>query len=163
ALRSAITVWLRARGYITTDTVASQQSDSGEDEAGQLQSEYLAQMQGVLPADRDAAALQEADELGAYPSTASSGLRQQSATATRQPAVSKPRKSQDDSKPEANDSSAAQVLHRQSPYNLLALRDLYTQLPEQTSSLRRFGSELFVTHGTGRKETTLDLPIGPDY
>src|SRR5215831_1412452 len=43
ALRSAITVWLRARGYPSAETMAAQQSDSPEDDTGQLQSEYLAQ------------------------------------------------------------------------------------------------------------------------
>ena len=37
-----------------------------------------------------------------------------------------------------------EVLHRPTPYNLLSLRDLYTQLPEQNGQLKRFGSDVFL-------------------
>ena len=37
-----------------------------------------------------------------------------------------------------------QVLHRTAPYNMLSLRDLYTQLPEQDEGkLKRYGSDVF--------------------
>ena len=49
------------------------------------------------------------------------------------------------------------------PSELLALRDLYTQVPEQTSSLRRFGSDAFLHHGLNSNEMVTDLPVGPDY
>ncbi len=50
------------------------------------------------------------------------------------------------------------------------MRDLYTQIPEQVASLKRFGSEVFVNRnmsamargGAGR-DTPLDVPLGPDY
>jgi protein involved in polysaccharide export with SLBB domain len=62
------------------------------------------------------------------------------------------------------------VLRRPTPYNLQSMRDLYTQIPEQTASLKRFGSEVFVNRnmsamargGAGR-DTPLDVPLGPDY
>jgi protein involved in polysaccharide export with SLBB domain len=163
ALRSAITVWLRARGYLTADSIAAQQSDSPEGDERQAGSEYLPQMDAVLPTDREAMALQPSGEFGDSRSPATSRSRQQFETTAQPSPVTKPHKLQAESRPEANDSSAVQVLHRPSPYNLLALRDLYTQVPEQTSSLRRFGSELFVNHGTNRKDTAVDMPIGPDY
>ena len=162
-LRSAITGWLRARGYLSAESLSSQESDSSTGEEDQSRSEYLAQMQAMLPTDREASALQTNDELADHQSASTGRMRSQSDAAAQQMAASKPRKLPAESKPEANDSSAAQVLHRASPYNLLALRDLYTQVPEQTSSLRRFGSEIFINRGTNRKDTPLDMPIGPDY
>ena len=62
------------------------------------------------------------------------------------------------------------VLRQQTPYNLQSMRDLYTQIPEQAASLKRFGSEVFVNRnmsamargGAGR-DTPLDVPLGPDY
>ncbi len=63
--------------------------------------------------------------------------------------------------PPANDS--VEVLHQSAPYNLQALRDLYTQVPEQRSEVKRFGANVFLTRGMGTKEMPIDLPIGPDY
>jgi protein involved in polysaccharide export with SLBB domain len=56
-----------------------------------------------------------------------------------------------------------EVLHQAAPYNLQSLRDLYTQVPEQSAKLKRFGSNMFVSRGLATKEIPLDLPIGPDY
>src|SRR6185437_17009959 len=36
---------------------------------------------------------------------------------------------------------APRVLHRPSPYNLASLRDLYTQIPDISGHLTRFGSD----------------------
>ena len=66
-----------------------------------------------------------------------------------------------------------QVLRRPAPYNLTALRDLYTQIPSSPEKLRRFGSEVFVNRsapivaglsmGSASVSQPLDIPIGPDY
>ncbi len=68
-----------------------------------------------------------------------------------------------------------EVMRSPAPYNLQSLRDLYTQLPQQTGQLKRFGSEIFLARealssrevATGRdtpgRETPLDVPLGPDY
>lgn len=65
------------------------------------------------------------------------------------------------------------ALHRSAPYNLRALRDLYTQVPDSPEHLKRFGSRLFTNRDAKRSATssfapdgrgsTLDVPIGPDY
>lgn len=55
------------------------------------------------------------------------------------------------------------LLHSTPPYNLQALRDLYTQVPEQTAELKRFGSDVFLRRGLESREMPIDLPIGPDY
>jgi len=67
-----------------------------------------------------------------------------------------------------------QVLRQPAPYNLLSMRDLYTQIPEEGEHLKRFGSEVFVTRpplpttrvtspATPIQENPLDIPIGPAY
>jgi protein involved in polysaccharide export with SLBB domain len=61
------------------------------------------------------------------------------------------------------------VLRRPAPYNLMALRDLYTQIPSSPEKLKRFGSEVFVHRNAagslslGSGSQALDVPIGPDY
>jgi protein involved in polysaccharide export with SLBB domain len=70
------------------------------------------------------------------------------------------------------------VLRRPAPYNLQSLRDLYTQLPDDSRPLKRFGSELFtrdaststrdrdnmaMSRGESGRDTPLDVPLGPDY
>ena len=47
--------------------------------------------------------------------------------------------------------------------NLMAMRDLYTQVPDQSSSLKRFGADVFLNRGMQSKQMPLDLPVGPDY
>jgi protein involved in polysaccharide export with SLBB domain len=64
-----------------------------------------------------------------------------------------------------------QVLRRPAPYNLMSLRDLYTQIPNSPERLKRFGSEVFVNRslvsamsvGAAASTSPLDVPIGPDY
>jgi protein involved in polysaccharide export with SLBB domain len=56
-----------------------------------------------------------------------------------------------------------EVVHQTAPYNLQSLRDLYTQVPEQTSKLKRFGSDMFLNRGLDTKQMPVDIPIGPDY
>ncbi len=61
------------------------------------------------------------------------------------------------------------VLRLPSPYNLRSMRDLYTQIPDQTARLKRFGSEVFLNRdvvaarGVSARDTPLDTPLGPDY
>jgi protein involved in polysaccharide export with SLBB domain len=62
------------------------------------------------------------------------------------------------------------VLRQPAPYRLRSMHDLYTQVPEQTAPLKRFGSEMFVTRdmtsmtkGMSSSDTPLDVPLGPDY
>lgn len=72
-----------------------------------------------------------------------------------------------------NATDEPQVLRRPTPYNLLSLRDLYTQIPDASGHLTRFGSDLFVMRNSqGRPMLApnengtsegLDVPLGPDY
>jgi protein involved in polysaccharide export with SLBB domain len=65
--------------------------------------------------------------------------------------------------PQPADADKIEVLHQSAPYNLQALRDLYTQIPEQTNPVKRFGADVFLTRGTTTREMPIDLPVGPDY
>jgi len=56
-----------------------------------------------------------------------------------------------------------QMLHSPAPYNLLALRDLYTQISSQSLPLTRFGADAFQSRGFAAPPSAADLPIGPDY
>lgn len=55
------------------------------------------------------------------------------------------------------------TVQQPAPYNLQSLRDLYTQVPEQSVKVKRFGSEVFLSRGLAGKEMPIDLPVGPDY
>ncbi len=61
-----------------------------------------------------------------------------------------------------------ETLRLPAPYNLSSLRDLYTQVPPDSTKLKRFGSDVFtnrdgLTGGIGNRSMPVDLPIGPDY
>jgi protein involved in polysaccharide export with SLBB domain len=66
---------------------------------------------------------------------------------------------------QARETAAAsmQIVHQPTPYNLLSLRDLYSQVPEQKAVLKRFGADVFLTRGLASREIPIDLPVGPDY
>ena len=63
------------------------------------------------------------------------------------------------------------VLRVPTPYNLLSLRDLYTQVPVSTEHLKRFGSDVFLDRTFGASSrlggsaaaAALDVPVGPEY
>jgi len=67
--------------------------------------------------------------------------------------------------------SEPRVLRQPAPYNLRSLHDLYTQLPEQSGQLKRFGSEVFLRRNANatnqispnERVMPLDVPAGPGY
>jgi protein involved in polysaccharide export with SLBB domain len=65
--------------------------------------------------------------------------------------------------PEKAPTDSIEVLHQTAPYNLQSLRDLYTQVPEQTDVVKRFGADVFLSRGMATMQMPIDLPIGPDY
>ena len=53
---------------------------------------------------------------------------------------------------------------KSNPYpSLPSARDLYTQFPEQSKPLKRFGSDIFRPDVVGMTEFPMDLPAGADY
>src|SRR5260370_39515232 len=53
------------------------------------------------------------------------------------------------SKEQHNITDEPEVLRVPAPYNLRSLRDLYTQIPQEGSKLKRFGSEVFLSRDAG--------------
>ena len=155
-LRANITTFLRARGYIAGNALEGySDGDNGD-------------MAGVSPdftATRDRGLNSSAllpDEW-AYPSLGVPGTTQ--SNGGRSIPIGPRRKSLTDQTGEP------QVLHQPAPYNMLALRDLYTQLPEQNGRLKRFGSDVFLSRGgyaqasgaLAGRGIPLDIPASPDY
>jgi protein involved in polysaccharide export with SLBB domain len=62
------------------------------------------------------------------------------------------------------------VIHQPTPLDLQSMHDLYSQIPDATVRLERFGADVFVnrvfpanSRGISGRDTPLDVPLGPDY
>jgi protein involved in polysaccharide export with SLBB domain len=178
-LRQAVSVWLRARGYASdadfeqsTDqtldaepidvpsTARDRDTEDGTaDGASQLALALrdLPPDSELLPRDSTNPTLDSREEKNASSLSESEKSREPSRSLIPRtpPPLAK--------NPELVDSNAIEVLHQTAPYNLQALRDLYTQVPEQTIKIKRFGADVFLSRGMATKEMPIDLPIGPDY
>jgi protein involved in polysaccharide export with SLBB domain len=145
ALRTEVTAYLRARGYISSeDLAAAAGSNDPASRQERISTPGLAQT-GLGAPD------------------ALSGARDPYAQFTmRQPQTTLER-----TQPTKTTADEPTVLHTPSPYNLQSLRDLYSQLPEDNRPLRRFGSEFFASASAammrGSSDAPLDVPLGPDY
>jgi protein involved in polysaccharide export with SLBB domain len=165
-LRASITLWLRARGFISsTDLERSLAGADGETEddrttAGetfdtltQLPGADLAQSRQISTMSPQRGVLESARTL---PGTTAAGTFISRPMAKPEP-------------PQPNITDLPETLHLSAPYNLLALRDLYTQVPADSTKLKRFGSEVFLNRdpsmrgGLGSRSMPIDLPVGPDY
>jgi protein involved in polysaccharide export with SLBB domain len=169
-LRASITSVLRARGYVSDDDLQSMGSSVPEEDAPRsLSSAHSSLSRGDDAAEAGLAAsvgisggLPRVGEGGGTTSEAPfmrpGGNRQSGAEGLRR-------------EEKANASTdPPKVLRRPAPYDLESMRDLYTQIPTETSRLRRFGSDVFVnrdasavTIGISGRNTPLDVPLGPDY
>ena len=162
SLRASISTFLRARGYeIEDDSPLPQASANMADQnSSAMQAQRMqagngsAALLGLQSASGDAAAL--------APSLPSSSSGNGAAPTGNREAARPARPSSHSS------TDAPQVLRRQAPYNLRSMRDLYTQIPDQTASLKRFGSDFFLARNQragalGSSSTSLDVPLGPDY
>lgn len=165
---SVVTMWLRARGYISgTDTEAQTMRMLASDDESPDQS--VADQMG---ATRDAS-LSAQSQLLAATAPGLDDLSTPSLSTPSAPAIPG-RKGSESVQPsvrggeqvspvERDPSAGPDVIRQPTPYNMRSLRDLYTQIPEQNASLKRFGSAIFVTRGTTTSTTVMDLPAGPDY
>jgi protein involved in polysaccharide export with SLBB domain len=172
-LRASITVWLRARGYVSAAEMDHLLSSDGSDEDSGLSpfassSSSLTSTfpngtpldgSSLLAGDRSQGGSVSAGQLSPGDNGVAA-MRIKGLTPSTQRATSdKPRSITDE----------PETLHLPAPYNLRSLRDLYTQVPPDSVKLKRFGSEVFVnrddpTHGgLGNRVLPVDLPIGPDY
>jgi protein involved in polysaccharide export with SLBB domain len=164
-VRANVTTYLRARGYVSSSGL--QTSDSSG--AGRSTSSEMSSADGSVSGNRDTSAGQlgagTALDSGQFPMNAD-GSQSSSASST-----SGVRQQQNRGREETNASTdIPKILRRPAPYNLQSMRDLYTQFPQQSAPLKRFGSEVFVNRGmsamgagTTSRDTPLDVPLGPDY
>ncbi|HWR14695.1 MAG TPA: SLBB domain-containing protein [Terriglobales bacterium] len=147
-LRSTISTWLAARGYVSKAELQPLSDDLATTDVPRARtapSEFIRSER--LQSDAPDSEPLSADDVP-RPTPAQRAIKLSSK-------IKEPRAQREsDLEP--------QVLRRESPYNLIALRDLYTQIPEQHAKLRRFGSELFL-RDTFQPSTSMDLPAGPDY
>jgi protein involved in polysaccharide export with SLBB domain len=177
SVRANITTWLRARGYVTTadiEQAKSPMADSEEEDNGAMplqSSPSSSQMPGAsesdltqLLASRPDLA-QSAAGLSAANRSDLESMQDPTANNSQLPKTQRSGTSSKTSKqsPDTDTDGNPQLLHRSAPMNLLAMRDLYTQVPDQSSSLKRFGSDMFLSRGMQSKQVSLDLPVGPDY
>lgn len=152
-LRANITTFLRARGYVTAGRASQSSGDGSFDENDLnplLERDRREELFYSIPSDTNT---RQYRSLSARPG--------QCCLSSRRTPVGR----------QSSVSSEPQVLRQPAPYNMLALRDLYTQLPEQNGALKRFGSEVFLPKTTeslrmslsGSRSVLLDVPAGPDY
>jgi len=157
-LRQSVTIFLRARGYVNDDDL----------QRGIARSHNTINRQAIE--GQDLTSLQNL-QLGQSAQTQLLDGQLTNSLSDRSSAPRPPTESiqseNGNSKSDraANDStSEPKVLRRPAPYNLASLRDLYTQIPDSSDQLKRFGSEAFVHRDkTGAGFAPLDVPIGPDY
>ncbi len=158
-LRASATQWLMVRGYVSQSDLPrpAESANSTEDATALKASQPHALGSPAQPRDNT--------QLGSA-STLDS-LSAARATMASRP----PRTPEVQSAPMHNITDAPDVLRLPAPYNLLSLRDLYTQVPQDDLPLKRFGSEMFLDRGdtadvrsaAGQKDVPTDVPVGPDY
>ena len=169
-LRAHITTFLRVRGYVSDDTVQGQAAsvEDGDAEDGLTT--------GQSPRALNGNGLSNGEPGGRVAAgaglSALDGVSAASLQGRGLPSSSRSTPVMDKRRDLAVNASTDEpkVLRSVAPYNLQSMRDLYTQIPEQTAPLKRFGSEVFVNRdvsaiargGAGR-DTPLDVPLGPDY
>jgi len=167
SLRITLTHFLMARGYITEDQV-----QGGRDRQQETLQRGLYDGLDGAAVDESAsrASASRASGMNTLEDQNSSGLLNARQTPTRTYADSRA-ETQRPEIPNLTDEPLS--LHRPTPYNLLSLRDLYTQVPNSQEHLKRFGSELFVARSAPGRDApapnraaaigALDVPLGPDY
>jgi protein involved in polysaccharide export with SLBB domain len=162
-LRANITTFMRARGYVSDADLESYAASGNTDEA--LSSLGPAQIPGAS-STADGLPFNTLPYNGLPSATSMPGAGTAPYPYLYPPSAAAPRRA---ARP--NEERQPKVLHRTAPYNMLSLRDLYTQLPEQDGKLKRYGSEVFQRRdayatnqiGPNGRGTPLDVPAGPDY
>ena len=159
-LRGAISIWLRARGYVSDSDL--DRSDLDSKSSDDLLGSAGGSLPGLVNPATDAAATDSAllDRNGTQTEPSNSNTAQGARSRSKQAGG---RGASSETKADRNNPSSIEVVHQTAPYNLQSLRDLYTQVPEQTSKLKRFGSEVFLDRGLAAKQMIVDIPVGPDY
>jgi len=165
-LRASVTTFLRARGYVSETDLQDDTADEYLDEG--ISAAQMQQSPGLSPQLDGVPAARRPNGASGYANAGND-----SATEPGTMRAARKRVAPGDQQGDTQNSitSEQQVLHRPAPYNLLSLRDLYTQLPEQGGQLKRFGSDVFLRRdavvanqiATNGRETSLGVPAGPGY
>ena len=160
-LRNSLTMWLRARGYVS-DSEQQQAELSRLDLDDDSKERYTspAQVLSSLPPDAYDRAISNQDQ------QLELALSQNQSRDTAKPTRTSLRQPRSLTKPENQEApppAEPKLLRQPTPFNLLSLRDLYTQVPDQSSLLKRFGSNAFLSRGMNSTQSALDVPVGPDY
>lgn len=167
-LRANITIFLRARGYVSDDDLQTAVSTvgNGSRDTGLPSTQRTLMQPGGINATRlfaDSGVNMEGSRIdrSGLPATSTRSM----STAGNRLNFGRRRRHE-----EGNASTdLPKVLRKPAPYNLRSMRDLYTQIPDRTERLKRFGSEVFVNRdiyaarGISGRDTPLDVPLGPDY
>jgi len=165
ALRANITLWLRARGYVSADDMDRLLARAAYEEENQqsLPASSPLDKLSLFGSDRVQSGSASAIGQQALPDDGVSPARGKGLTAATGRSTSKTEtKSQ-------SVTDEPESLHLPTPYNLRSLRDLYSQVPPDSVKLKRFGSEVFTNRdpltggGLASRTAPVDLPIGPDY
>jgi protein involved in polysaccharide export with SLBB domain len=161
-LRASITLWLLARGYVSQSDLHNSLTNPNSEENGVYGQSAGTQVDSLSQLSGDLASGTTQSPLLSIPDTSSAagGATSPGAQPPNLPKGQQP-----------NVTDLPEVLRLPTPYNLLSLRDLYTQVPQDDTKLKRFGSEMFLNRGgsaggrsaVGPKDTPIDLPVGPDY
>ncbi len=162
SLRASLSIYLRARGYVSSEDTPSEIStpvNTDESPLGRNEPE----IGGARSATRTNSTM---DGVVQDPRSVSTLSLPQTASVSRRSTEEQRRNHEDISA----STDAPKVLRQPSPYNLQSMRDLYTQIPDLSATLKRFGSEVFTNRevssafrGVPGQDTTLDVPVGPDY
>jgi protein involved in polysaccharide export with SLBB domain len=167
ALRSSITVWLRARGYVSADEMDRLLSSSAAEDAEQSP---LSALSSGVPLDASGLSGSSGGLGGAASAAGQPPMDSNSIATTRSKGMaSNTRAARTTDRPARSSTDEPETLRLPAPYNLSSLRDLYTQVPPDSTKLKRFGSEVFTNRdaltagGLGNHSMPVDLPIGPDY
>ncbi len=168
ALRVAITQFLRARGYISEAEIEAARQESQTNAAEDADRMQIAKGVGAFSGSNSLTPRADGGLLNkGEPGASEFSERDAVITSLRE----EPLRSTQQTQPNITDEPSA--LHRPAPYNMRSLRDLYTQVPDTSEHLKRFGSDLFVVRSAPRAQThtaesvgantALDVPLGLDY
>jgi len=157
-LRASITSFLRSRGYLSD---ADMQRTAAENMNGGVRSENGGTQASYANSPQDMQRVSQVRFPGP-PRAAPDQARGEDEP--QQSQNKRGRNSRTTAEPQ-------EVLHRPAPYNLLSLRDLYTQIANSPETLRRFGSEAFVSRtvpsaeraGVASTTPPLEIPVRQDY
>jgi Polysaccharide biosynthesis/export protein len=196
SFRASATLLLEARGYVTEDDIRETPGLTGVPMNSRMDQSLSSQTAlptgnsasgaGLLSGDAEALSsidranlsgadidlAQQLDRMQFAPQQNGQEATQQTQrqNGTQQRFSATPQRTPQTDRDRTKTDTGPELLHKPTPYNLLALHDLYTQVPAQQQTLTRFGADVFVrrspmgqTASSSAQASALDLPIGPDY